>query len=68
MAKCSVCDGNLTVLLPVADGDMGSVDERPCPICRPWQGGFGGLTARFKDSTAMLIPPLPAESQPEEDQ
>lgn len=63
---CSHCHGLLIVALPFNDGDLGGVDEYPCPRCVPWHNGFGGLTGRSDAGDTVLIPAVNPDTQPNE--
>jgi len=53
LAHCRTCAGTSVLILPTHD----DVDEQPCPTCRPWSRGFGGLFARKGSVLICLIHP-----------
>ena len=52
--ECTTCRDERLLILPTASGDT---VEHPCPTCRPWGGGFGGLYARRGRVLICLIKP-----------
>lgn len=59
--KCESCDDTQTVILPSNDGDLGSVDEYPCPCCVAWPDGFGGLSFLRRDNNERVVIMTPAD-------
>lgn len=56
---CATCADRGLLNLPVADGH----EEHPCPSCRPWGQGFGGLYARKGRVLICLIHPAAPNEQ-----
>lgn len=55
--NCRACGDRGEIAVPQHDGDGGYLDVVPCPCCRPWADGFGGLTARIAGRTIEVISP-----------
>jgi len=52
--ECKTCRDARLLIFPTESGDT---EEYPCPTCRPWGGGFGGLYARRGRVLICLIKP-----------
>lgn len=50
---CEVCNDNEMVILPAGD----DVDLFPCPCCKAWPEGFGGLKIKVRGQIKWLIYP-----------
>lgn len=49
---CKACNDGV-VILPIGEDS----DLFPCPCCRPWPQGFGGLKARVRGRVYWIISP-----------
>lgn len=59
LAHCRTCADTRVLILPTID----DVEEHPCPTCRPWSRGFGGLFARRGAVLICLIHPAQPNEQ-----
>jgi hypothetical protein len=56
LTYCKACRGTFVLILPTLSG----TEEYPCPCCRPWAQGFGGLKAVVRGVERWLIHPARA--------
>lgn len=56
LAPCPACHDEGVIGLPIHD----DVDDRPCPVCRPWASGFPGLRSHGRWIIERAAPGEPA--------
>ena len=58
---CPTCRNQGTVQMPVSALEDCSILDFDCPTCKPWYGGFPGLSAKGEWIIAPSAPRQPAE-------